>query len=369
VWSTGVLMWEIWSQGRLPYPGMTNQVVIAQVLEGFRMDTPEDCSEDVSDAIQQCWHAEHTQRPTFTALKATLSGILKQTHAPRAGMKTFPLRRQSQLSRRFTLAEGSDPTMVNGFNTMQFTSISLPNNSRLLGGIISETAEESDSVETREQPPPVPPALPQPLSAMQTSVLKDLAGMPAGLRTFQPSNTSPTGSAERPSPAYVRLCGGLETPLLSTPRLSEVSGALGDPCLLGSFGVDSIEASRSMNNPSELVLEDAGAVTEEVGNLQLSGLSTSSVLLRRRASRNGSASSLSSSRAAEGAEGALGAKAPINAKSSTDTMHSGCANPLSIHTLELECGTGQQFVITEDLDRDVAEAGPGLDDGISCSEV
>ena len=48
VWSYGVLMWEIFTGGKLPYPGMTNETARSKVQSGHSTDntvnnTPFDC--------------------------------------------------------------------------------------------------------------------------------------------------------------------------------------------------------------------------------------------------------------------------------------------------------------------------------------
>uniref|UniRef100_A0AAY4C582 Tyrosine-protein kinase receptor n=1 Tax=Denticeps clupeoides TaxID=299321 RepID=A0AAY4C582_9TELE len=42
-WSFGVLLWEIFSLGFMPYPGKTNQEVLEFVTSGGRMDPPKNC--------------------------------------------------------------------------------------------------------------------------------------------------------------------------------------------------------------------------------------------------------------------------------------------------------------------------------------
>jgi hypothetical protein len=112
VWSTGVLMWEIWSQGRLPYPGMTNQVVIAQVVAGYRMAPPyADSPSAVYALMMSCWYANFSQRPTFTALKASLRAIAvnTETNSPQANKKDFPVKQREPASDSAADIDGDTP--------------------------------------------------------------------------------------------------------------------------------------------------------------------------------------------------------------------------------------------------------------------
>ena len=64
VWSFGVMLWELFSYGTLPYPGMTNAETAEKVLAGFRMSCPVNCPEQVCQLMQQCWE-ETPNRPSF----------------------------------------------------------------------------------------------------------------------------------------------------------------------------------------------------------------------------------------------------------------------------------------------------------------
>lgn len=72
VWSFGVLLTEIVTKGRIPYPGMTNAETIAQVERGYRMPIPPNCPEPLYEIMMQCWNKEADARPTFEYLQGTL---------------------------------------------------------------------------------------------------------------------------------------------------------------------------------------------------------------------------------------------------------------------------------------------------------
>ncbi|KAG7232724.1 hypothetical protein INR49_008186 [Caranx melampygus] len=55
VWSYGILLWETFSLGVCPYPGMTNQQAREQVEKGYRMACPQRCPDDVYKVMQRCW--------------------------------------------------------------------------------------------------------------------------------------------------------------------------------------------------------------------------------------------------------------------------------------------------------------------------
>nr|XP_055027983.1 tyrosine-protein kinase receptor [Misgurnus anguillicaudatus] len=67
-WSFGVLLWEIFSLGYMPYPCKTNQEVLEFVTGGGRMDPPKNCPGPVYRIMTQCWQHCPEHRPNFTTI-------------------------------------------------------------------------------------------------------------------------------------------------------------------------------------------------------------------------------------------------------------------------------------------------------------
>ncbi|XP_048407015.1 fibroblast growth factor receptor 2-like isoform X4 [Stegostoma tigrinum] len=79
VWSFGVLMWEIFTLGGSPYPGIPVEELFKLLKEGHRMDKPANCTNDLYMMMRDCWHAIPSQRPTFKQLVEDLDRILTLT--------------------------------------------------------------------------------------------------------------------------------------------------------------------------------------------------------------------------------------------------------------------------------------------------
>ena len=68
VWSMGVLIWEVFAHGEMPYPSLNNEQVLQRIMQGYRMSRPEGCPSRVWDLAADCWTSPE-QRPTFAALE------------------------------------------------------------------------------------------------------------------------------------------------------------------------------------------------------------------------------------------------------------------------------------------------------------
>ena len=80
VWSFGIVLYEIITYGRFPYPGMTNVEVLDQIQVGFRMSRPSHCPLKLHDIMLSCWKEEPEGRPPFEFLQWELEEFLKTNH-------------------------------------------------------------------------------------------------------------------------------------------------------------------------------------------------------------------------------------------------------------------------------------------------
>ncbi|XP_059496208.1 tyrosine-protein kinase CSK isoform X1 [Stegostoma tigrinum] len=77
VWSFGILLWEIYSFGRVPYPRMPLKDVVPRVEKGYKMDPPDGCPPAIYELMKRCWELDPGRRPTFRQLREKLQDTRK----------------------------------------------------------------------------------------------------------------------------------------------------------------------------------------------------------------------------------------------------------------------------------------------------
>ncbi|XP_035265281.1 vascular endothelial growth factor receptor 3 isoform X1 [Anguilla anguilla] len=83
VWSFGVLLWEIFSLGASPYPGVQiDEDFCKRLKDGTRMRAPENASPGIYRIMLACWQGEPRERPTFPALVEILGDLLQDNGLP-----------------------------------------------------------------------------------------------------------------------------------------------------------------------------------------------------------------------------------------------------------------------------------------------
>ncbi|XP_039274448.2 tyrosine-protein kinase Yes-like isoform X2 [Styela clava] len=79
VWSFGILTMEIITDGGIPYPGMSNQIVFEQVSSSYRMPQHKNCPDKLYQLMLKCWDEKPDERPTFQYIKIFLEDFFIAT--------------------------------------------------------------------------------------------------------------------------------------------------------------------------------------------------------------------------------------------------------------------------------------------------
>ncbi|XP_060082185.1 tyrosine-protein kinase SRK2-like isoform X1 [Ylistrum balloti] len=86
VWSFGVLLYEILTFGRVPYPGMNGHEVLSKVEKGYRMPKmtggPVSCPDPYYEIMLSCWKRNPETRPTFVYLQDFFDNFFVSVETP-----------------------------------------------------------------------------------------------------------------------------------------------------------------------------------------------------------------------------------------------------------------------------------------------
>ncbi|KAK4029982.1 hypothetical protein OUZ56_022939 [Daphnia magna] len=77
VWSYGVVLWELFALGKIPYPGMNGAILVKDIQDGLRMEKPEYAPNFVGEVMKSCWDKEPNDRPTFHQLTNTIENYME----------------------------------------------------------------------------------------------------------------------------------------------------------------------------------------------------------------------------------------------------------------------------------------------------
>uniref|UniRef100_A0A3P8UVX2 Tyrosine-protein kinase n=1 Tax=Cynoglossus semilaevis TaxID=244447 RepID=A0A3P8UVX2_CYNSE len=76
VWAYGVLMWEIYTLGKLPYERLNNTEIVDHVTRGVRLYRPQPANDKVYGIMSSCWTDKPDDRPNFQELVTTVQDLL-----------------------------------------------------------------------------------------------------------------------------------------------------------------------------------------------------------------------------------------------------------------------------------------------------
>jgi len=75
-WSFGITLWELFSYGVTPYPGMSNQEAVNFLRKGERLECPNNCPSSIYTLMLQCWKENPDDRPSFEQIFDVINGVL-----------------------------------------------------------------------------------------------------------------------------------------------------------------------------------------------------------------------------------------------------------------------------------------------------
>ena len=77
VWSFSIVLWEIFTLGSNPYPGMeVDEEFYRKLKNGYRMEQPSNCPDAIYDLMKLCWVEDPTERLDFTEISKRLGNYL-----------------------------------------------------------------------------------------------------------------------------------------------------------------------------------------------------------------------------------------------------------------------------------------------------
>ncbi|GCB65509.1 hypothetical protein scyTo_0013469 [Scyliorhinus torazame] len=80
IWSFGVLMWEVFTEGRMPFENKSNAEVVDEISRGERLYRPSLASPTVYQIMYSCWHEKPDARPSFCELLDLINEVTVNGH-------------------------------------------------------------------------------------------------------------------------------------------------------------------------------------------------------------------------------------------------------------------------------------------------
>ncbi|XP_056632203.1 vascular endothelial growth factor receptor 1-like isoform X1 [Diorhabda sublineata] len=79
-WSFGIVLWEFFSLGRSPYPGIpADERLYQKLVDGYRLESPDYCPKEIYQIMTECWSVKPALRPSFTKLTERIGTLLEDT--------------------------------------------------------------------------------------------------------------------------------------------------------------------------------------------------------------------------------------------------------------------------------------------------
>ncbi|XP_045763363.1 vascular endothelial growth factor receptor 1 isoform X3 [Maniola jurtina] len=77
VWSFGIVLWELFSLAKTPYPNVSPTSLVQWLSDGHRLEKPQYADDRLYDVMMRCWEQKPTARPNFSQLQEILGSFLE----------------------------------------------------------------------------------------------------------------------------------------------------------------------------------------------------------------------------------------------------------------------------------------------------
>ncbi|XP_050529113.1 tyrosine-protein kinase transmembrane receptor Ror-like [Daktulosphaira vitifoliae] len=78
VWSFGIVLWEIYSMGKQPYYGYSNDEVLKLIHDGVLLELPLNCPPVICVLMNGCWKSDPKERLKFSDIYERLKNVTKR---------------------------------------------------------------------------------------------------------------------------------------------------------------------------------------------------------------------------------------------------------------------------------------------------
>ncbi|XP_021098280.1 vascular endothelial growth factor receptor 3 isoform X2 [Heterocephalus glaber] len=277
VWSFGVLLWEIFSLGAAPYPGVQiNEDFCQRLKEGTRMRAPELATPAIRRIMLSCWSGDPKARPAFSELVETLGDLLlgggqqeededymAQCDSQSSEDGSFLQASTTALHAAEADAEGSPPRSMHchSLAARYYNCVSFP------GCLARGTQTQGPSrMKTFEEFPMTPTTYKAPvdnqtdsgmvLASEEFEQIESRHGQEAGFRARQEAYTPIPAERATPAPPLLAQC-----PLKPGRRdLSRCSGSL--PCASRGWPGQVIPSAQQDSQQEEKSLDHANGLLQ-----------------------------------------------------------------------------------------------------------
>ncbi|XP_071196064.1 macrophage colony-stimulating factor 1 receptor 1-like isoform X2 [Salvelinus alpinus] len=114
VWSYGILLWEIFSLGKSPYPNVVVDTRFYKMIkDGCYMSQPDFSPPEIYTIMKLCWNLDPTERPTFSTIGQLIQKLLpdQPDHTYRNVQDTTPQQEAGEQGDPAKMNEDCDQTL------------------------------------------------------------------------------------------------------------------------------------------------------------------------------------------------------------------------------------------------------------------